>query len=86
MKALFIGAGATYDCGMPLVWELTAEIRRWLTPEKLITFNNNWNSQCGGWDQDVVSYLISLLENENLHYENIIGAIEVECSRELDPL
>lgn len=35
MKALFIGAGAAYDCGMPLVWELTAEIRRWLTPENL---------------------------------------------------
>ena len=82
MKALFIGAGATYDCGMPLVWELTAEIRRWLTPEKLISFNENWKSQGGGWDQDVVSCLVSLLENRNLHYENIIGAIEVECSRE----
>ncbi|MCK8077656.1 hypothetical protein MSG34_15940 [Vibrio sp. 1CM2L] len=84
MKALFIGAGATYDCGMPLVWELTAEIRRWLTPEKLISFNENWKSQGGGWHQDVVSCVVSLLKNESLHYENIIGAIEVECSRELD--
>lgn len=84
MKALFIGAGATYDCGMPLVWELTAEIKRWLTPEKLISFNKNWKSQGGGWDQAVVSCLISLLENKDLHYENIIGAIEVECSRERD--
>ncbi|EPC03242.1 hypothetical protein L861_23315 [Litchfieldella anticariensis FP35 = DSM 16096] len=84
MKALFIGAGATYDCGMPLVWELTAEIRRWLTPEKLVLFNENWKSQGGGWDHDVVSCLVSLLENKNLHYENIIGAIEVECSRERD--
>ena len=84
MKALFIGAGATYDCGMPLVWELTAEIRCWLTPEKLISFNKNWQSQGGGWNQDVVSCLVSLLENRNLHYENIIGAIEVECSRERD--
>lgn len=84
MKALFIGAGATYDCGMPLVWELTAEIRRWLTPAKLISFNENWKSQGGGWHTDVVSLLVSLLENKNLHYENIIGAIEVECSRERD--
>ena len=84
MKALFIGAGATYDCGMPLVWELTAEIRRWLTPEKLISFNENWKSQGGGWHNDAVSLLVSLLENKNLHYENIIGAIEVECSRERD--
>lgn len=84
MKALFIGAGATYDCGMPLVWELTAEIRRWLTPAKIISFNENWKSQGGGWHADVVSLLVSLLENKNLHYENIIGAIEVECSRERD--
>lgn len=84
MKALFIGAGATYDCGMPLVWELTAEIRRWLTPVKIISFNENWKSQGGGWHNDVVSLLVSLLENKNLHYENIIGAIEVECSREQD--
>lgn len=84
MKALLIGAGASYDCGMPLVWELTAEIRRWLTPEKLISFNENWKSQGSGWNQDVVSYILSLLENKNLHYENIIGAIEVEYSRERD--
>lgn len=84
MKALFVGAGATYDCGMPLAWELTAEIRRWLTPEKLISFNENWKSQGGGWHSDVVSFLVSLLENKNLHYENIIGALEVECSRERD--
>lgn len=82
MKALFIGAGATYDCGMPLVWELTAEIRRWLTPEKLIFFNEKWRLQGGGWDQDAVSCLVSLLKNKDLHYENIIGAIEVEYSRE----
>jgi len=84
MKALFIGAGATYDCGMPLVWELTAEIRRWLTPEKLTLFNENWRCQGGGWSAEVVCTLISLLENKSLHYENIIGAIEVECSRERD--
>lgn len=82
MKALFLGAGATYDCGMPLVWELTAEIRRWLTPEKLIGFNETWKLKGGGWNHEVVSHLVSLLENKNIHYENIIGALEVECSRE----
>lgn len=82
MKALFIGAGATYDCGMPLVWELTAEIKRWMTPEKLTTLNENWKARGGGWSNDVLCSLIELLENKNLHYENIIGAIEVECSRE----
>jgi hypothetical protein len=82
MKALFIGAGSTYECGMPLVWELTAEIRRWMTPTKLINLNENWKAQGGGWCNDVLDRLIELLENKDLHYENIIGAIEVECSRE----
>lgn len=82
MKALFIGAGASYDCGMPLVWELTAEIRRWMSPEKLTTLNETWKSRGCGWNDEVTCSLIGLLKNENLHYENIIGAIEVECSRE----
>ena len=84
MKALFLGAGASYDCGMPLVWELTAELKRWLTPEKLISFNESWISQGGGLHHDVTSLMIRLLNNNELHYENIIGAIEVECSRERD--
>lgn len=84
MKAIFIGAGATYECGMPLVWELTAEIKNWLTTEKLISANENWIRQGGGWHSDVISCIVSLLKNKDLHYENIIGAIEVECSREQD--
>ena len=85
MKALFIGAGFSYECGMPLVWELTAEIRRWLTPDKLVSLNKNWKKQSGGWDHDVLSTVLALLENKKLHYENIIGAIEVEYSRERVP-
>jgi hypothetical protein len=30
---LFLGAGASFEAGMPLVWDLTAQIKAWLTPE-----------------------------------------------------
>ncbi len=33
---------------MPLVWDLTKELTRWLTPEKLRTLNGSWRSQGGG--------------------------------------
>jgi hypothetical protein len=33
MPALLLSAGASFDAGMPLVTELTAELRRWLTPQ-----------------------------------------------------
>jgi hypothetical protein len=32
LTGLFLGAGASYEVGMPLVWELTEELFRWLTP------------------------------------------------------
>lgn len=82
MKALFVGAGASYDCSMPLVYELSEELRSWLTPKKLISYNRSWKMHGRGWHEEVVYFLISLLENKNLHYENIIGALEVEVSRE----
>ena len=31
---LFLGAGAYYEVGMPLVWELTSELKAWLTPDR----------------------------------------------------
>jgi hypothetical protein len=39
LTGLFLGAGASYEAGMPLVWELTAEIRNWLTADKLRELN-----------------------------------------------
>lgn len=69
---------------MPLVSELTAEIRRWLTPAKVERFNRGWRARGGGWTDTTTSTLVSLLQNQELHYEQIIGAIEVEFARELD--
>lgn len=83
-QALFLGAGASVDAGMPLVSELTAELVRWLTPGKLAGFNNGWRARGGGWRDTTVATLSDLLQNHSLHYEQMIGAIEVEFARERD--
>ena len=83
-KALFLGAGASVDAGMPLVSELTAELVRWLTPAKLAEFNQGWRARGGGWSDPVIAGLLGLLQNRSLHYEQIIGAVEVEFARERD--
>jgi hypothetical protein len=69
---------------MPLVWELTAELRRWLSPEKLKSFNAGWKLQGEGWSDSSVSLLLSLLQNRAMHYEQVVGAIEVHFTRERD--
>jgi hypothetical protein len=31
LKGLFLGAGFSYEAGMPLMWELTSDIKEWLS-------------------------------------------------------
>jgi hypothetical protein len=47
LTGLFLGAGASYEAGLPLVWELTDELKKWLTPAKLREFNQGWRLQGG---------------------------------------
>lgn len=78
---LFIGAGFSYEAGMPLVWDLTAEIKNWLTPEKFRELNKNWEYQGGGYPEHVIENFESVLRNPSLHYESILGHIEVQMQR-----
>lgn len=80
-KGMFLGAGASYDFGFPLVWHLTKEIRDWLTPDKLSELNNSWKKQGGGMLDETIEITSALLTNSDLHYEQMIGALEVETSR-----
>lgn len=82
MKALLLGAGASYEFGLPLVWELTRELKNWLTPGKLDQFNTGWRAQGGGYSDEVISLIKELFGVDSMHYENLIGALEVETSRE----
>jgi hypothetical protein len=77
MQALFLGAGASYECGLPLAVELGKELRLWLTRERLVAYNGVWREQGRGWDEVVVARLSELLADEALGYEQWLG--ELQC-------
>jgi hypothetical protein len=81
LTGLFLGAGASYEAGLPLVWELTHEIKKWLTPEKLREFNRGWRVQGGGHPVGVIEDMIACLEQPAMHYEAILGYLETQWRR-----
>jgi len=81
LTGLFLGAGASYEAGMPLVWELTRELKAWLTPEKLRQLNHGWRLQGGGHSDNVIEDFASVLQRTDLHYESILGHLETQFRR-----
>lgn len=81
LTGLFLGAGASYEAGLPLVWELTDELKRWLTPAKLREFNEGWRIQGGGQPDEVIEDLIVCLGRPEMHYEAILGYLETQWHR-----
>lgn len=79
--ALFLGAGASYEFDMPLVCDLTTHIKKWLTPEKLRWFNSHARRTNHGHPDEVVDTLIQLLKHPELHYESILGHLELQYIR-----
>ena len=77
LTGLLLGAGASYDVGMPLVWELDKKLKSWLTPAKLRGFNQLWRNAGFGYPDAAIDELVRLLEREDMHYENILGHMEV---------
>jgi hypothetical protein len=84
LTGLFLGAGASYEIGMPLVWDLTAEIKRWLTADKLRWLNQGWRTQNSGYSDQVINDCIEMLERPSAHYEAILGHIETQQRRQRD--
>jgi hypothetical protein len=78
---LLLGAGASYEVGLPLVWDLTEELRNYLTDEKLRSLNASWRSQDEGYSENLIEELISVLHNPWMHYESILGYLEVGYGR-----
>jgi len=74
---LFLGAGASFESGMPLALDLSAEIRAWLTPEKIRQLNEVWRTQGTGHPDVVIDSLVESLLNPSMHYENVLGNLEV---------
>ncbi|AZD50091.1 hypothetical protein [Pseudomonas chlororaphis] len=82
LTGLFLGAGASYDVSMPLVWELTSDIKKWLTAEKLKLLNVGWREQGGGHPDEVIEDFITVLGRDDLHYESVLGYLEVQARRQ----
>jgi hypothetical protein len=78
---LFLGAGASFELGMPLVWHLTGEFKGYFTPDHLRELNAGWLEQGGGYDNSVIETAIALLDREDLHYENILGCLQTVSRR-----
>lgn len=81
MTGLFLGAGASYEVGMPIVWELTTELKDWLTPDKLYSLNAVWRAQGGGHSDEVIDDMARVLAMPDLHYESILGYLETQFQR-----
>jgi hypothetical protein len=81
LTGLLLGAGASYEVGMPLVWDITNELKQWLTPDKLRAFNAGWRDQGGGYPDLVIDDLAAALVRPELHYEAILGHLETQFRR-----
>src|SRR5580692_10702849 len=81
LTGLLLGAGSSYEVGMPLVWDVTNEMTRWLTPDKLRSLNDGWREQGGGYPDAVIQDLAGILVRPELHYEAILGYVETQFRR-----
>ena len=84
LTGLFLGAGASAELGMPLVWQITRELKTWLSPDKLRTYNRGWREQGNGMADEVIEDFISFLMRPEMHYESLLGYLET-CYRRPTP-
>ena len=85
LTGLFLGAGASFEAGMPLVWELTEQLRNLLNPEVLR--ENNRARQSSGdhtLSDQVLDDLIAMSQRQSAHYEAVLGYLEVQFRRQRD--
>jgi len=81
LKGLFLGAGASCELGMPLVWELTAELKHHITPERLRQINAAAIPRGFSFPDDVIEDAISMMSRSDVHYEHLLGYLEVQRVR-----
>lgn len=72
MKALFLGAGASYESGMPLVWEFTNVLRANVL-KRLDTHLFDFRK-----DPSFRARFEAILTAPTLHYEQAVGELEEE--------
>lgn len=86
-KALLIGAGFSYDLGMPLAIGFTKDLFHYLTPEKIKQFMEQWkNAKPFGNNRpidpnimdEVLNMYLNYRTNENSNYEDFLKKIQIE--------
>ena len=82
LTGLLLGAGASFEVGMPLALDLTKELKNWLTPPKLRWLNEGWLEQGGGYSDATIDDLARVLVVDSMNYEHIIGYLEVQMERQ----
>ena len=66
---------------MPLVNELTTELKAWLTPAKFRSLNKSWRSRGGGYPSRIIDDFTPILARSDQHYESLLGYLEVQFRR-----
>lgn len=79
--ALFLGAGATFDLGMPLASDLTRQVRECFTPAHLRRINDIWRRQGAGYNDRVIDTVVSLLDRDDVEYEHLLEFLRTAASR-----
>src|SRR6266481_200335 len=81
LTGLFLGAGASYEAGMPLVSHLTVELSQMLTAAKLRELNAGWRAQGGGYPDAGIDDLLTVAAMPKLNYEAWLGHLETQFRR-----
>lgn len=77
---LFLGAGFSFEMGLPLVWDLTKMLKEWLTPAKLRELNNKPGKD-PALPEEVCKLYDELHADSSLHYEQIAHKIQQARTR-----
>ena len=80
LTGLLLGAGASYDLAVPLARELTAELKRSLTPAKLRELNDAWRRKGFGYSSEAIAALSHILVIDEMDYEHVMGNLELPCA------
>ncbi|EGR2252660.1 hypothetical protein DZF84_13935 [Vibrio parahaemolyticus] len=70
MKGLFLGAGASVECGMPLVWSFTSILSKNILSRldiKLFNFHG---------DEAIKKRFASVFQSDTMHYEEMVKYLE----------
>lgn len=82
---LFLGAGASFELGLPLVSHLTAEFKGFYTQEHFSKICRESADSEMPISEEVRDTVLSLLARDDMHYENVLGYLQTAHRRPTTP-